>query len=720
MKKLFAYLSKANLMLWALILGIVVGLIFGERVQWMSPIGAAFIKLMQITIFPYIVVSLIVGLGKFEPSQVKSIILKAVIVMLSLWGIGIVVIWCFAFTLPHHDAGTFFSSALVATRPDIDFVAQYIPANPFASMAEGNVPALVVFCIALGMALMGNVRKSSLLNILDVLGEGLSVISKKMIKIFPIGIFAITASTAGTISLEQINNLQVYFVLVVLTALFLIFILLPMLVSALTPVKYRDVIGIARNALITAFTTGSVFITLPVITEGIKDYMHKREIADAQSDHVAEVLVPIAFTFPSLGKLTTLLFVAFSAWLTGHEIGFEEVPSLTLTALLSYFANVHIAIPYLLDAARVPADAYQLYLAMSVLTAKFVSPTSVAYIISFTLLSIFYIRSELSFKRVKTVFNLGIVGAVLPSLMLVAFMLNSKLSESGTASDEIIANMQVATKVPADVLSFVPKAYEAGQLSLTNIEVIKKRKLLRVGYIAENAPFSYFNRKHELVGFDISLAHELAADLEVKVEFIPFKKDQLAQYLNKGYFDIAMSGLEINVRDLEKVTYSDPVLELQLALVTKDHRMKEFSSREKILEHESLLFANVEHQPFLKKVSRQQPSLHFKTIDNYRDFFEGKNQYDALVISAEAAFSWTMFYPEFGVVVPENASTKYPIGFAVSKRHLDLNNYFNSWLDIKQANGKVQQFYDYWILGKGSKPKVKRWSVIDEVTAIKP
>jgi len=117
----------------------------------------------------------------------------------------------------------------------------------------------------------------------------------------------------------------------------------------------------------------------------------------------------------------------------------------------------------------------------------------------------------------------------------------------------------------------------------------------------------------------------------------------------------------------------------------------------------------------LKKVSEQQPSLKFESISNYRDFFEGKNQYDALVISAEAAFSWTMFYPEFGVVVPKNASSKYPIGFAVAKRHLDLNNYFNSWLDIKQANGKVQKFYDYWILGKGSKASVKRWSVIDEV-----
>ena len=133
-----------------------------------------------------------------------------------------------------------------------------------------------------------------------------------------------------------------------------------MLVSALTPVRYHELILLARNALITAFTTGNVFITLPVISEGIKDFLRNKALANAESDHIAEVLVPIAFTFPSLGKLTTLIFVIFAAWLTGHELVFSDIPSLSLTALLSYFANVHIAIPYLLESIRVPADAYQL------------------------------------------------------------------------------------------------------------------------------------------------------------------------------------------------------------------------------------------------------------------------------------------------------------------------------------------------------------------------
>ena len=67
MKTLWAFLGNRNWMLWALLLGVATGLIFGERVAFLQPIGTGFVKLMQITIFPYIVVSLIVGLGKFNP-----------------------------------------------------------------------------------------------------------------------------------------------------------------------------------------------------------------------------------------------------------------------------------------------------------------------------------------------------------------------------------------------------------------------------------------------------------------------------------------------------------------------------------------------------------------------------------------------------------------------------------------------------------------------------
>ncbi|RJE71100.1 ABC transporter substrate-binding protein [Pseudoalteromonas sp. MSK9-3] len=716
MNSLFLFLKNRNWMLWALIAGVATGLIFGERVAFLQPIGNGFVKLMQITIFPYIVVSLIVGLGKFNPEQVKSILFKAATVMLCLWIVGLTAIWCFALTLPQHDAGTFFSPALISPASPINFAEQYIPANPFASLAEGNVPAIVIFCIALGSALIANKRKSTVLDFLEVIGQGLTVMSKKIIAIFPIGIFAMTASTAGTLSVEQLNNLQVYWVLVLCLGLYLMLVLMPMLVAAFTPIKYRDLIGVMRNAWITAFSTGNVFIVLPVITEGIKEHLRQTQQADEQADHIAEVLVPIAYTFPSLGKLTTLMFVMFAAWLTGNPVTIPDIPHVTLSAMLSYFANVHIAIPFLLDTLKIPADSYQLYLSMSVLSAKVVSPTTVIYIFSFVFLSIFYCRKQLHLKRLRSIYYVVLLSILLPGFMLTSYSLNTYLAGHTQAANEAIANMVIADKVPAHVLNHVPKAYQSGKLSLTNIEVIQKRNLLRIGYLVDNVPFSYFNQKNELVGFDISLAHRLADDLHVEVEFIPFKKHQLNEYLNKGYFDIAMSGLEINVVDLTKVRFSNHVLQLQLALLTKDHELQRFKHKDEITQLDDVHLAHVEYEPILNKVTQQYPNIHFSRLNNLQQYFAAPERFDALVISAEAGFAWSMFYPEFGVVVPEGGATQYPVGFAIAKRNLDLLSYINAWLDIQKANGQIDKAYRYWILGQGSTKKQTRWSLVDTYT----
>jgi ABC-type amino acid transport substrate-binding protein len=51
----------------------------------------------------------------------------------------------------------------------------------------------------------------------------------------------------------------------------------------------------------------------------------------------------------------------------------------------------------------------------------------------------------------------------------------------------------------------------------------------------------------------------------------------------------------------------------------------------------------------------------------------------------------------------------------VAKRHTDLANYLNAWLNIRRSSGKIQQVYDYWILGKGSKAQIRRWSVMDNI-----
>ena len=56
-------LSLSTMILIGLGLGIACGIFFGEYCGFLSIIGDAFIQLLQMTILPYIIASLILGIG---------------------------------------------------------------------------------------------------------------------------------------------------------------------------------------------------------------------------------------------------------------------------------------------------------------------------------------------------------------------------------------------------------------------------------------------------------------------------------------------------------------------------------------------------------------------------------------------------------------------------------------------------------------------------------
>ena len=104
----------------------------------------------------------------------------------------------------------FFSTALLERRPAFDFVDLYIPSNPFNSLANNIVPAVVLFSVIVGVALIGVERKQRLLDVLQTAGEALTRATRSIVRLTPYGLFAIAATAAGTLSIEQLGRLQVY------------------------------------------------------------------------------------------------------------------------------------------------------------------------------------------------------------------------------------------------------------------------------------------------------------------------------------------------------------------------------------------------------------------------------------------------------------------------------------------------------------------------------
>ncbi len=272
-------LPRLNLTSWILagfILGILTGLFFGSLCSVMKPFGEAFVKIWQITILPSVALSLIVGIGGLRRDTAKAIALKAFLLLLLFWTICVVGYFSFQLAFPQRVEASFFSTQDLSAETEINLIDQFIPSNPFLSLSDGIIPATVLFCLFLGFALMLDDGNGPILTILRSLLRALDRMTHIIALTFPVGIFVITAVMAGTLTIEGFLELQVFLITLAAAAILLGLVVMPLLVTCFTSFRYRDILSASSRAMLLAFSTGTEFITLPLITDGVEKLFQGR------------------------------------------------------------------------------------------------------------------------------------------------------------------------------------------------------------------------------------------------------------------------------------------------------------------------------------------------------------------------------------------------------------------------------------------------------------
>ncbi len=700
-------------------LGLAVGIFFGEYCAFLEIIGSAFIKLLQMTILPYITVSLILGIGGLTYDQAKLLAKKAGILLLLFWGISFVMVLLLPLSFPHWESAAFFSTSSVQPPKSVDFLSLYIPSNPFYSLANNIVPAVVLFSIMTGIALMGMQNKDTLLDALDTGAQALIHMTNIIVKLTPVGVFAITAAAAGTMTIDEFGRLQVYIVSYNVAAVFLTFWILPMLVAPLTPFKYRDIIGLTRDALVTAFTTGNLFIVLTVLTECCKQLFEKYDLKKEKTDTYVDVIVPISFNFPNIGKLLMLVFILFAAWFTGGPLTLKQYPTFVLSGLLSFFGGVDVAMPFMLDLLHLPSDLYQLYVVTGVINGRFATLLAAMNLVIFTLLATASLTGVMAINK-KKLLNYVVVSLVLTGGLIMGTRAYFAIAVKNVyTKDQVIANMQsLVFPVPRQVYKSAADVKKPLDLKRPALQRIRKSGILRVGYSPNGLPFTYFSETGELVGLDVDMAQLLARELNVKLEFVPFVRSKMAEALEAGLFDVVMSGVAVTTPRLEKLTFSDPYMDATLAFIVRDYRRAEFATHEAVQSqpHLKIGIPSMLSDYLFKKIHNYLPNAELIEIDSLRLFFEtNPHQLDAVVLDAERGSAWTLLYPRFKAVVPLPTIFKIPLAYPVAGRDREFADFLSQWIRLKKGSGEFKQLYDHWILGQDAEPRQPRWSVIRDV-----
>lgn len=93
-------LSLSSRIIVGLVLGVLIGLFFGEGAAALQPVADVYIRLMQMTVLPYLVLALIIGLGQLSAMQAKRLAARMGVLLLLFCGLALVIVAAMPMAFP--------------------------------------------------------------------------------------------------------------------------------------------------------------------------------------------------------------------------------------------------------------------------------------------------------------------------------------------------------------------------------------------------------------------------------------------------------------------------------------------------------------------------------------------------------------------------------------------------------------------------------------------
>ena len=202
--------------------------------------------------------------------------------------------------------------------------------NPFKAFSDGNVLAVVVFALFIGVALVhGGERFKSIRVLSNQFFEMMMMLVGWVMKLAPLGIFALLAKLMATEDVSVLSRLAEFAVVVTGTTIFHGAVVLPLLLWIFGRMSPWAFFKGTRTALITAFATSSSSATMPLSMKCAQENLGVRP-------QTAGFVIPLG---TQLNMDGTALYEAaaalFVANLVGLDLNLTQQIIVCLTAMIA-------------------------------------------------------------------------------------------------------------------------------------------------------------------------------------------------------------------------------------------------------------------------------------------------------------------------------------------------------------------------------------------------
>jgi Na+/H+-dicarboxylate symporter/ABC-type amino acid transport substrate-binding protein len=695
----------------AILLGIVAGLFFGPLCNFLRPIGDLFVFTLQIVVIPYIPALLMHGLGSLSPELAKKLFKKGWFVLLLLWFIVLVVCYIMKVLIPTPlpSPGADFSLEAFATLPGEHTLSA--SGDKMYHIFYNGVPIIALFSLIFGFAIMHLKQKDPLLSLLERVNSSLERIIKWITIVSPIGIFAHVAYVTGTVNFDDLAKLQLYVVIIIATTLFLSIWVLPMIVSCLTSIPYKELYREYKIVGFLPFATAIPTIALPYINNAMRRLADRKDLDLGTFKATSQTIVPIGFGFAQIGNFLPLIFLFFLSFFYRHPLSGYEV--IALPFLVTFFSIgipqfTFIALPFLLSVLSLPAQGFNLYAEISAITLNFQVLLSTVSMLSFMYLVVLRYYGLLEIQWRRLMFHVSMM-----TIALFAFVLIGKQFVHSTDNFHDLyysLKMEKAIDSPPPVTIYTDWVPPPPSTINSTLAKILDRGVIRVGYYPYDIPFCYLNKKGEVVGYDVAYAYQLAKDLDVKLALVPINYDNLEEAVSSGYCDIVMSSIVMDEHRIITMEFSNSYIEQSNTLILPITEVKKYRT---IAQLEKAPNFRIGAQGAYQEVVATHFPNQTLVVGDAHEIAE--NKFDAYMWGDLQAYIWCLANPTYTAITYQGQMGKKYFAYPMRKNAEQLVHFVNEWLVLKQEQGFAYRQRQYWFLGKEYKPEAKRWSILRDV-----
>lgn len=314
-------------------LGIVIGLVFGEKATIVKPLGTIFLNMIKMIVVPMVFFSITAGvaslgdLKKLRNIGVKVVGLYALTSALCV-GLGLIMANIInpgkGFDLTALSQSTDYEAQAMPSI--IDTLIDMFPSNIFTSFTNTNMLQIIVFSVFLGVALiMMGKEGERLLAGVQSCANAMYKITAIVMEFSPIGVCALLADSVGAYGLKIFGPLGKLILTVYASDVILVLQMYIPMVALLAkfPVK-KWLQGIWKVWVVTASTTSSSG-SLPITTSVTNDEF-------GVSSELSSFSLPLGATINMNGGC---IYYAAAIVMTAQIYGMNLTPSALVNIIIS-------------------------------------------------------------------------------------------------------------------------------------------------------------------------------------------------------------------------------------------------------------------------------------------------------------------------------------------------------------------------------------------------